>query len=97
MLLAVTILKAIVEIALFALLAQAILFVFAGASRDRNIVYRIFATITRPVQKATRVITPRFIVDAHLGFVSFFLLGLLWCVLVLAKIYFYLELNPASS
>jgi hypothetical protein len=97
MLLAVTILKAIVEIALFALLAQAILFVFAGASRDRNIVYRIFATVTKPVRTATRAITPRLIVDAHLGFVSFFLLAVLWCCLVFAKIYFYIGLNPASS
>ena len=97
MLLLVTILKAIVEIALFALIAQAILFVFAGATRDRNIVYKAFATVTRPVWKLTRLITPRFIVDAHVGFVSFFLLAVLWFVLLLAKIHYYLVLNPASS
>ena len=97
MLLAVVILKAIVEILLFALIAQALLFVFAGATRDRNIVYRAFATVTRPVWKATRFITPRFIVDAHVGFVTFFLLGAVWLALTLAKIHFYLKLNPASS
>jgi hypothetical protein len=96
MLLLVTILKAIVEIALFALVAQAILFVFAGATRDRNIVYKAFATVTRPVWKATRFITPRLIVDAHVGFVSFFLLAVLWFVLLLAKVHYYLALNPAS-
>ena len=97
MLLLVSILKALVEIALFALIAQGILFVFAGATREQNIVYRIFATLTKPVRKATRFITPRVIVDAHLGFVSFFLLAALWVALVLAKVHYYLALNPASS
>ncbi len=97
MLLAVTILKAVVEVALFALVAQAILYVFAGATRDKNFVYGIFATLTRPVHKAVRFITPRFIVDAHVGFVSFFLLAVLWCALFAAKVYFYLGLNPAGS
>jgi hypothetical protein len=97
MLLAVTILKAIVEIALFALVAQAILYVFAGATRDRNVVYRIFATVTRPLWKATRILTPRVIVDQHIGFVCFFLLAVLWVFLVVAKIHFYLALGTAGS
>jgi hypothetical protein len=48
------------------------------------------------VRKATRFITPRLIVDAHLGFVSFFLLAVLWVALLLAKVHYYLALNPAS-
>jgi hypothetical protein len=96
MLLAVTLLKALVEIALFALIAQAILFLFAGATRDRNPIYRLFATVNKPVWKAVRIVTPRVIVDQHLGFVCFFLLAVLWVVLVIAKIHFYLALNPAG-
>ena len=97
MLLAVIFLKALVEIALFALIAQGILWVFAGATRDRNVVYRIFATITRPIIRGTRAITPRFIVDAHVGLVSFFVLSVLWLALVIAKIHFYLELQGSGT
>ena len=91
MLLAVIILKGLAEVVLFSLVAQAILYVFAGVTRDRNIVYKVFATVNRPIWKATRFITPRFIVDAHVGFVSFFLVGILWFFLVLAKIHFVLQ------
>lgn len=91
MLLAVIILKGLVEVLLLTFVSQAILFVFAGVTRDRNIVYNLFATVNRPIWKATRFITPRFIVDAHVGFVSFFLLGVLWFCLVLAKVHFVLQ------
>ena len=93
MLLLAIILKGLVEVILFSHVAQGILFLFAGATRERNIVYRIFATVNRPVWRATRFITPRFIVDPHIGFVSFFLLGVAWAVLVVVKIYFYVQLN----
>ena len=90
---AVIVLKGVCEVALLSFVAQGILYVFAGATRERNVVYRIFATVNRPVWKATRWITPRFIVDAHVGFVSFFFLGVLWAVLVVAKIYLHLQLS----
>ena len=97
MLLAVIILKGLAEVLLFSHVAQGLLFLFAGATRDRNIVYKIFATVNRPVWKATRFITPRFIVDPHIGFVSFFLLGVAWAVLVVAKIYFYLQVSAPPA
>ncbi len=93
--LAVIVLKGLVEVVLFSHIAQAILFLFAGATRERNIVYQVFATVNRPVWRATRFITPRFIVDPHIGFVSFFLLAVLWVGLVLAKAYFHLQLKGA--
>jgi hypothetical protein len=97
MLLATIILKGLVEVLLLCFVAQGILFIFAGATRDRNIVYRIFATVTRPVWKATRFVTPRFIVDAHVGLVSFFLLSVLWAVLVVLKVHFYLQVNAPPA
>lgn len=93
----VTILKALVEVALFALIGQAILYVFAGASRERNAVYKIFAYATKPVWKFTRIITPRVIVDQHVGLVSFFLLAVIWVVLVIAKIYFHVQIKAAGT
>ena len=45
----VIILKALAEVALFAFLGQAILYLFAGAKRDQNFVYGTFKMLTSPV------------------------------------------------
>ena len=86
MLLAATVLKGLVEVMLLVLLGQGVLFIFAGGTRHQNMFYRIFTTITAPIMKATRIITPRFIVDQHIGFVAFFLLLLLWVVALALKV-----------
>ncbi|MEQ1772207.1 MAG: hypothetical protein ABL891_00365 [Burkholderiales bacterium] len=87
----VVILKAINEIALLALLGQGILFLFAGAKRDSNPIYFIFKTITSPMMRLARLITPRIIIDQHIGFVALFLLLAAEALLIAAKIYLYLE------
>lgn len=82
----IVILKALTEIAGVAFLGQGVLWVLAGAKRDQNIVYGMFRTLTSPVTRVTRAITPRFIIDAHVGLVAFFLLMVLWVVLTGLKI-----------
>ena len=82
----VIILKALAEVALFAFLGQAILYLFAGAKRDQNFVYGTFKMLTSPVTKVTRFIAPRFIFDQHIGYLAFFLLLVLWAGLTIAKI-----------
>ena len=72
---------------LLVMLGQGLLFVLAGPSRHQNLVYRMFATVTAPIMKATRVITPRFIVDQHLGLVAFFLLVVLWVAAFALKVH----------
>jgi hypothetical protein len=47
------------------------------------------------VIKATRVITPRVVLDQHLGLVAFFLLMVLWVVLTAAKIGIVVQNTPA--
>jgi hypothetical protein len=54
----IIILKAINEIALLSLLAQGVMFLFAGAKRDSNVIYFIFKTITSPVMKLARAVYP---------------------------------------
>ena len=93
----VIILKALVEIAAVALLAQGVVFLLAGAKRATNPIYQLFELLNRPALKATRFITPRFIVDAHVGFVAFFLLAVLWVVLLAAKVHYYLAATPAGG
>lgn len=90
MLLAAVIFKGLVEVALLVMVGQGILFVFAGSSRHQNLVYRMFATVTQPLMKAARYITPRFIVDQHIGFVAFLLLAVLWVVALALKVHFYI-------
>jgi ABC-type uncharacterized transport system permease subunit len=85
MLTLITILKTLVEVAGFALLGQGVLYLFAGANREQNFFYRILKTITQPVWRVARLITPRVIVDRHIGYVAFLLLGLAWYFLVLAQ------------
>jgi hypothetical protein len=82
-----TVLKGLLEVLLVVLLGQGLLYLFAGSRRQENVIYRAFATATAPIMKATRFITPRFIVDQHIGFVAFFLLALLWVLALALKVY----------
>jgi hypothetical protein len=84
----VTIARALVEVAGTMLLGQGVLWLFGPKGRDGNFVYDLFKMGTRPIIKATRVITPRFVHDAHIGFVSFFILVWVWLALAFAKRYF---------
>lgn len=86
MLQVVIILKALAEVALFAFLAQGILYWFAGAKRDTNFVYTTFKLLTSPVTKFTRLIMPRVILDQHISVLAFFFLLFVWLALTIAKI-----------
>jgi hypothetical protein len=90
MLLVVVILKAITEIVLICMLSQGLLHAL-GARNDNNFVYRVFSTVNAPAFKATRLVTPRFIVDQHIWMVTFFLLSVAWIALVAAKVHYVLE------
>ena len=93
----IVILKALTEVAGLAMFGQGVLWVVAGAKRDQNIVYGIFKTLTSPVMRATRAITPRFVLDQHLGLVAFFLLVVIWVVLTAFKIKIVMENAPLAS
>ena len=82
----IVILKALTEVAGVAFLGQGLLWVWAGAKRDQNIVYNLFKTLTSPVTRVTRAITPRVIIDAQIGLVAFFLLMILWLALTAFKV-----------
>jgi hypothetical protein len=92
-LLIVTILRALVEVAGFALLGQGLLAVLAGKKRDDNFVYRLLQIVTSPIIKLVRFITPRFVLDAHMPLLTFFLLLWVWLGLALLKRYLSLPLG----
>jgi hypothetical protein len=93
----IVILKALTEIAGVAMLGQGVLWVIAGSRRDQNMVYGLFKTLTSPVMKVTRWVTPRIVLDRHLGLVAFFLLMVLWVVLTIMKIRIVLGATPPVS
>jgi len=82
----IVILKALTEIAGVAFLGQGVLWLLAGSGREKNHVYNLFRTVTSPVTRFARVVTPRFVIDAHIGLVAFFMLMVLWLVLTGLKI-----------
>lgn len=86
-LLLVSILRTLVEVAGFSLLGQGILALLAGKHRHDNLFYKILQAVTAPVVKAVRWIAPRFIIDAHVPMLTFFLLFWLWIALAFAKRY----------
>jgi len=82
----VVILKGVNEVALMALLGQATLFVIAGSRREGNFIYTLLKAVTAPIMKATRFIAPRFVVDAHIGFLALFFLLVIEAILIVLKI-----------
>lgn len=83
----ISLLRVLVEVAGYTLLGQGVLAIFAGKSRDQNVVYRLMQTVTSPAVKAVRYVTPRFIIDKHIPFVTFFILFWMWIGLAVAKRY----------
>ena len=86
-----TVLKGLVEVLLIVMLGQGLLYLFAGRRRQENVIYRAFATVTAPIMKATRRVTPRFIVDQHIGYVAFLLLVVAWVLALALKVHAVLQ------
>ena len=81
----VSIARTLVEVAGFALLGQGAVALLAGKTREQNLFYRLLRLIASPAVRAVRFITPRFILDAHVPMLTFFLLFWLWIALAITK------------
>lgn len=82
-----TVLKGLIEVLLVVMLGQGLLYLFAGTRRQENLIYRAFATVTAPIMKVTRFVTPRFIVDQHIGYVAFLFLMAAWVLALALKVH----------
>jgi len=91
-----SILKAVSEIVAFSLLGQGILHLIAGQRRESNFVYRMFAAITRPVMRLSRLLMPRFVLDRHIWMVAVLLVFLVWIVASQQKLRICLNEDPAN-
>jgi hypothetical protein len=86
-------LKLVCEIALMALLGQGLLYLLAGAKRDTNFFYNLLKVLTNPFTKLARWITPRQVADRHVPFVAFFFVVIIWAVVTFEKIRYCVGVN----
>jgi len=86
MLLFVTSLKLISEIALMALAGQWVVGLLAGAHRDSNVFYKLLEAVASPFVKLVRRITPQRVLDRHVPLATFLLLSMAWFALTATKI-----------
>ena len=77
--------RILVEIALFALIGQGVLFSLSGPSREQNVFYMLLKTLASPAVRFARWISPRFVVDRHVGWIALLLLVTLWIGLAILK------------
>jgi uncharacterized protein YggT (Ycf19 family) len=68
-------LLALVQVALYLFLGRGAMWIFGGSRLEQNFIYQLFKKGTDPLIRATRLITPRFILDKHLPFVTILLLA----------------------
>jgi len=86
MLAVLNIAQLVLYIALLALLGQGVLAILAGANRDRNFFYRLMQVLSKPFTVPVRWMTPRRVADAHVPWVTFFLLVIVYAVVTFEKI-----------
>lgn len=84
-LLLVSILRACVELAGFALLGQALLALLAGSRRADNPIYRLFQIVTGPPIRMVRWLLPSLVRERYLPWIAFLLLFCLWIALAWLK------------
>jgi hypothetical protein len=93
MLLFVSSIKLVAEIALMSLLGQFVLGLLAGAKRDTNIFYQLLATLTKPFVRGARLISPKVVLDRHVPLVAFLLLAFVWLVATIFRVQLCLEIG----
>lgn len=86
MLLFVSSVKLVAEIALMAFAGQFVLGLLAGPRRDANFFYRLLGVLTQPFVTVMRRITPRVVIDRHVPLAAVMGLLSIWLVATIAKI-----------
>lgn len=86
MLLLVTSIKLIAEIALCALAGRWLLGLLAGAKREQNFFYQMLTLMTKPFTATFRAITPKLVIDRHIPLLTFVGLAWLWLFALLEKV-----------
>lgn len=95
MLLFVTAVKMLAEIALMLLLGRGLLALLAGPARGSNPVYRLLQWLTDPLLRGTRAMLPGFLLERHLGLAAGAALLLIWLLSTAFKVSYCLRIGVA--
>lgn len=81
-----SVLKALLEVALLALMAQGVVALFNWPRRHGNPIYQLLGVVVRPAVMLVRRVTPRAVLDRHIPIATFILLALAWVAVGLWRI-----------
>lgn len=93
MLIVLSAIKLVAEIALLALLGQWVLGLIAGARRDQNLFYQLLQQMTWPFVRLAGWVSPRMVLERHRPLVAFLILAFVWLAATAAKIKHCLEIG----
>jgi hypothetical protein len=96
MLLAVVIVKSLIELSLMFIIGRFLLGLLAGAKRDTNVFYQLLDVASKPALWITRKISPRLILDQHIPLATSSWLLIAWVLVLQLKIELCLELGIAT-
>ena len=91
--LAVTTVKLIAEVALFALLAQWMLGLLGGSAREHGLCYQVFRIVGKPFIALAGVLSGGCVRTPHLPWVAFCLLAAIWLWATILKVRICLQLG----
>lgn len=86
MLLTLNALQLVFYIAVLLLAGQGLLWLVSGAKAGNNLFYQLFQLVNKPWVVAARWIAPRQVADQQVPVVAFFVVGILYVAVTLAKI-----------
>jgi hypothetical protein len=79
-------LRGLAEVAGMMLLGRGLLWLFGPKARQGNFVYDLLTVGTMPFIRLARKMSPRFVPDAHVPAIAFFLLFWLWIGIGIGKV-----------
>jgi uncharacterized protein YggT (Ycf19 family) len=82
----VSIIKLVCEIALLALVGRFVLGLLAGDKRETNPFYQLLHIMCKPFLSVARLISPRQVIDRHVPLVAFLVLAFVWLFVTFQKI-----------
>lgn len=86
MLFALNTLQLVLYIAVLLLAGQGLLWLISGAKAGNNLFYQLFQLVNKPWVWAARWISPRQVADHQVPVVAFFVVGILYAAVTIAKI-----------
>lgn len=96
MLLAIIILKSLIELSLMFLVGRFVLGLLAGTQRSRNFFWQLLDVASKPSLWVTRLISPKLILDQHIPLAAASWLIIAWVLVVLAKIDLCLQVGTTA-